>query len=89
MENGEVVKMMAIGSTSIEECEGSEFAAMRLMNPKIIKRSKEHVMFEDMLRLVDMRKPMKEEDSTNQGAQESQISRNNDELDREIENSVD
>ena len=37
MGNGKVVEIMTIGSTSIEECGGREFAAVRLANPKITK----------------------------------------------------
>ena len=76
MGNGEVVEVMTIGSTSIEECGGREFVAIRFMNPKITKNQKEHVIFEDMLHLVDFWDPLQEEDSGNQG--ESQSSSNND-----------
>ena len=72
VENGEVVEIMTVGTISIEQCEGREPAAMTLMNPKITKTHKKHFMFEDMLPLVDMRDLMKEEDSVNQRAKESQ-----------------
>ena len=62
---------------------------MRLMNPKITKTHKEHAIFEDMLLLVNMRAPRKEEDSVNRGAQESQSLRNNAESEEEIKDSVD
>ena len=37
MRNGDAVEVMAIGSTSIEECEGKKFVAVKLMNSRIKK----------------------------------------------------
>ena len=58
MGNGEIVEVMTIGSTSIEECGGTELVAVGLINPKITNTHKEHFIFEDMLPLVDMREPL-------------------------------
>ena len=64
--NGEVVEIMIIETPSIKECREREFAAMRLMNPNIMKKNyNEHFIFEDMLSLVDMQELMPESDSIN------------------------
>ena len=45
MGNGEIMDVMTIGATSIEECGGREFAAVRLINPKITNTQWEHIIF--------------------------------------------
>ena len=54
-------QVMNIGSTSIEELGGREFVVVRLMNPRITKIHEEHVIFEDMLSLVDVRELLQED----------------------------
>ena len=58
MGNGEVVEVMTIGSTFAEECGGREFVAVRLMNPKITKTHQEHIIFEDILPVLEIQKPL-------------------------------
>ena len=86
MEKGEVVEIMTLGTKSIEECGGREFAAERFSNPQITKTHKEQFVFDDRLPLVDMKGPMRDYDSVNQEprAEESQNLINNDEEAREI-----
>ena len=45
----EVIKIMTMGSTSVERCDGKDFVAMRMIAPKITKTLREHQIFEDMM----------------------------------------
>ena len=42
MGNGEVIEILTIGSTSVERCDGKDFAAMRMISPKITKTHLKH-----------------------------------------------
>ena len=75
MGNGEVIKILTMGSTSVERCDRKDFVAMRMITPKITKTHQEHQTFKGMMPMKDVREPPIEEDSVNQ--EESQNSRNN------------
>ena len=47
MGNGEVVEVMTIESTSVEECGRREFVVVRFVNSKMTKTHQEHIIFED------------------------------------------
>ena len=57
MGNGEVIEIMTIGSTSVEECGGRDFVVVRLISPKITTTHWECLIFEDMLLLEDGQEP--------------------------------
>ena len=55
MGNEQLVDIMTVMRISVEEFDGREFVAVRLINPDIMKMHKEPTVFEDMLSLADMR----------------------------------
>ena len=55
MGNGQLVDIMTVMRISVEEFDGREFVAVRLINPDILEMHKEPTVFEDMLSLVDTR----------------------------------
>ena len=54
MGDGEVIKIMTMGLTYVEEYGGKEFVVFRMMSPKITKTHKDHQIFEDMMPMEDV-----------------------------------
>ena len=48
MEDGIPIKMVAVGDTVVEKCDGTKFAVVRLLNPKILGEVMEDVFVDNM-----------------------------------------
>ena len=57
MEGRTTIKMVAIGATAVEKKDGVEFAAVRLLNPKILGEVPEDMAMDNMEPLEGRWKP--------------------------------